>query len=161
MEAIPVNGGTVIRGQRDIFRTTPVLLAVVPVLVSARAAPSLGLAEWAAELLAGRPLSVVFPSLCMASAASQRRLPAGIFCGSFVPHLFKGMTASPSKAVVKGKCKKKQVARNIPATRSSFSLFSTLQVNSTNQLSNTKRTFVKGDFTQKMKSPHKLEIIFL
>lgn len=53
MEAIPVNGETVIRGQRNIFGTAPVLLAVVPVLMTARAAPSFGLAERAAELLAG------------------------------------------------------------------------------------------------------------
>lgn len=53
MEAVPVNGETVIRGQRNIFGAAPVLLAVVPVLMTARAAPSFGLAERAAELLAG------------------------------------------------------------------------------------------------------------
>ncbi|EJX03138.1 hypothetical protein EVA_08756 [gut metagenome] len=42
-----------------------------------------------------RPWSVVFPSLCIAMPASQMGLPTGSFLGSFVPRLFKGITASP------------------------------------------------------------------
>ena len=51
-ETAAVNGKPVVIGNGLIFRAAPVLLAVVPILVAARANTSLGLAEGTAEFLA-------------------------------------------------------------------------------------------------------------
>ena len=53
VETAAVNGKSVVIGNGFIFRAAPVLLAVVPILVAARANTSLRLAERAAEFLPG------------------------------------------------------------------------------------------------------------
>ena len=50
-QEFPVNGKPVVIGKGLIFRAAPILLAVVPILVAARANTSLRLAERAAEFL--------------------------------------------------------------------------------------------------------------
>ena len=56
IETAAVNGKPVVIGNGLIFRTAPVLLAVIPVFVVTRANTSLGLAERAAVFLAGTPI---------------------------------------------------------------------------------------------------------
>ena len=56
IEAAAVNGKPVIVWNGLVFRAAPVFLAVVPVFVVARANTGLGLAEGAAEFLAGTPI---------------------------------------------------------------------------------------------------------
>ena len=55
-EAATVNGKSVVIGNGFIFRTAPVFLPVIPVLVVTRANTGLGLAERAAVFLAGTPI---------------------------------------------------------------------------------------------------------
>ena len=52
VETAAVNGKPVVIGNGLIFRAAPVLLAVVPILVAARANTGFGLAEGTAEFLA-------------------------------------------------------------------------------------------------------------
>ena len=56
VEAAAVNGKPVVIGKGLIFRAAPVFLAVVPILVAARANTSLRLAERAAVFLPGTPI---------------------------------------------------------------------------------------------------------
>ena len=56
IETAAVNGKPVVIGNGLVFRAAPVLLAVVPILVAARANTSLRLAEGAAVFLAGTPI---------------------------------------------------------------------------------------------------------
>ena len=56
IETAAVNGKPVVIGKGLIFRAAPVFLAVVPILVAARANTSLRLAERAAVFLAGTPI---------------------------------------------------------------------------------------------------------
>ena len=56
VETAAVNGKSVVIGNGFIFRAAPVLLAVVPILVAARANAGFGLAERAAVFLAGTPI---------------------------------------------------------------------------------------------------------
>ena len=56
IETTAVNGKSIVIGNGLIFRAAPVLLAVVPILVAARANTSLRLAEGAAVFLAGTPI---------------------------------------------------------------------------------------------------------
>ena len=56
VEAAAVNGKPVVIGKGLIFRAAPILLAVVPILVAARANTSLRLAERAAVFLPGTPI---------------------------------------------------------------------------------------------------------
>ena len=77
-EAAAVNGKPVIRGDDPVFNATPVFLPVVPVLVVTRA-----------------NAGVVLPSLCIASPASQIRLPAGRALLLELRFL-RGIKASPS-----------------------------------------------------------------
>ena len=96
IETAAVNGKSVIVWNGLVFRAAPVFLAVVPILVAARANTSLRLAERTAVFLPVRPLSVVLPSLCMANPVSQTRLPAGSVFKAFVPRGLRGINASPS-----------------------------------------------------------------
>ena len=97
MQAFPVNGKSVVCWNGLILGTATVLLAVIPVLVVAGANTGFGMAEGAAVFLRHPPLpSVVLPSFLMARPASQIGLPTDSFSGLFVPHLFNGITASPS-----------------------------------------------------------------
>ena len=77
-EAAAVNGKPVIRGDDPVFNATPVFLPVVSVLVVTRA-----------------NAGVVLPSLCIASPASQIRLPAGRALLLELRFL-RGIKASPS-----------------------------------------------------------------
>ena len=95
-KAAAVNGKSVVIGNGFIFRAAPVFLAVVPGFVVTWANTGLGLTEGAAVFLAGTPMSVVLPSLCMANPASQTGLPAGSAFKSFVPRGLRGIKASPS-----------------------------------------------------------------
>ena len=56
MQAFPVNGKSVVCWNGLIFGAAPVPLAVVPVFVVTRANTGFGLAEGAAEFLAGTPI---------------------------------------------------------------------------------------------------------
>lgn len=96
METTAVHGESVVIGNGLVFRATPVFLPVVPILVTAETRACLGLTEWAAVFLAVCPLSVVFPSLCMASPASQIGLPAESTFESFVPRGLRGINVSPA-----------------------------------------------------------------
>ena len=55
-QAFPVNGKSVVIGNGLVFCAAPVLLAVIPILVAARANTGLGLAEGAAVFLPGTPI---------------------------------------------------------------------------------------------------------
>ena len=56
IETAAVNGKPVVIGNGLVFRAAPVLLAVVPILVAARANTSLRLAERTAVFLPGTPI---------------------------------------------------------------------------------------------------------
>ena len=55
-QAFPVNGKPVIVWNGLVFRAAPVLLAIVPILVAARANTGFGLAKRTAVFLAGTPI---------------------------------------------------------------------------------------------------------
>ena len=56
IETAAVNGKPVVIGNGLVFCAAPVLLAVIPILVAARANTGLGLAEGAAVFLPGTPI---------------------------------------------------------------------------------------------------------
>ena len=94
-EAAAVNGKPVIRGDDPVFNATPVFLPVIPVFVVTRANTGFGLTEWAAEFLLGTIIVGGFASLCIASPASQIKLPAGRALLLELRFL-RGIKASPS-----------------------------------------------------------------
>ena len=94
-EAAAVNGKPVIRGDDPVFNATPVFLPVIPVFVVTRANIGFGLTEWAAEFLPGTIIVGGFASLCIASPASQIKLPAGRALLLELRFL-RGIKASPS-----------------------------------------------------------------
>ena len=77
IETAAVNEKSVIVWNGLVFRAAPVLLAVVPVFVVARANTGFGLAEGTAVFLAGTPIVGGLAILVQASPASQTGLPAG------------------------------------------------------------------------------------
>lgn len=96
IETATVNGKPVVIGNGLVFRAAPVFLPVVPILVAAGTRARFGLTEGAAVFLAGTPIVGGFPSLCIASPASQIGLPAESAFESFVPRGLRGIKASPS-----------------------------------------------------------------
>ena len=56
VEAAAVNGKPVVIGNGPVFRAAPAFLPIVPILVVTRANTGFGLAERAAEFLAGTPI---------------------------------------------------------------------------------------------------------
>ena len=91
-EAAAVNGKPVIRGDDPVFNATPVFLPVIPVFVVTRANTGLNGQQ---NFCRVRLLSVVLPSLCIASPASQIKLPAGRALLLELRFL-RGIKASPS-----------------------------------------------------------------
>lgn len=88
LEALPVNGKAVVGGQRDIFGASPAFFAIVPVFVAARANAGFGLAEGAAEFLAGSAIVKSFPVLVHGQTSGTKE-PAGrqfigVLCIAFV-----------------------------------------------------------------------------
>ena len=77
IETAAVNEKSVIVWNGLVSRAAPVLLAVVPVFVVTRANTGFGLRKGKQYFWRVRPLSVVLPSLGIASPASQTGLPAG------------------------------------------------------------------------------------
>ena len=94
-EAAAVNGKPVVIGNGLVFCAAPVFLAVIPVFVVTRANIGFGLTEWAAEFLPGTIIVGGFASLCIASPASQIKLPAGRALLLELRFL-RGIKASPS-----------------------------------------------------------------
>lgn len=96
VETAAVNGKPVIIGNGLVFCAAPVFLAVVPVLWLQGQTPVLDWRNGQQYFWRVRPLSVVLPSLCMASPAAQTGLPAESAFESFVPRGLRGINASPS-----------------------------------------------------------------
>ena len=95
IETAAVNGKSVIVWNGLVFRAAPVLLAVVPILVAARANTSLRLAERAAVFLPGTPIVGRFAVL----VHSQSSITDQVTCRkSFALGIafFEGVKASPS-----------------------------------------------------------------
>ena len=96
IEAAAVNGKPVIVWNGLVFRAAPVFLAVIPVLWSQGQISRLDWRKGQQNFWRVRPLSVVLPSLCMASPAAQTGLPAESAFEAFVPRGLRGIKASPS-----------------------------------------------------------------
>ena len=95
-EAATVNGKSVVIGNGFIFRAASVFLAVFPVFVVQGQTPVLDWRNGQQYFCRVRPLSVVLPSLCIASPAAQIGLPAGSVLEAFVLRGLRGIKASPS-----------------------------------------------------------------